>query len=363
MTRFFFCHLLLRRLPGAGADRRLQARLTFVDLPFEVAAHEQAARGRERFLRAIADIDPDVIVVGEAPLSGAMLETALYGVESGIPVVILDNAYNPDAVDAFLREVGTIADGCVLTGPSSHHQSRSPPHVCQVPPLVDADPGAARALVEGLGLRPDRLVTVLGSPRRRRWPPRAGRSSWSGAVEGLGPAARAIGTQPERVLFGLLALSRLAIVKHGFMQVTECLSLHTPSSPCTTRAPPGWTSCPRSAGGSRTPRRTPGVDEVTVAAATRFLTEPSPMHEVHDGRWDAAARACDFLEALPHTPRTVPQAADVTAPARTSARRTFCRLVRGKSAPGQTDQLWTRSWSWRTWFASLHQLAVAFRLL
>jgi len=308
--------------------RHAERTFTFIDIPFEVAAFEDAARGRRRFLQEITAIDPDIIVVGEAPLSGAMLETALCGVELGIPVAILDNAYNPAMVEAFLQQVGTIADGCVLTGPSSHHLPDSPPHVRQVPPLVDADPHAARALVEDLGLQPDRLVTVLGYDAKvqqvglalarslidvgaqmvfvsRDSDPRKAvleRVGGDGEV-----AARGIGIQEEHVLFGLLALSRLAIVKYGFMQVTECLSLHTPVVAVYHEGPTWLDFLPEVGRRFAYVTRRADADQTTVATAIRFFQQPSSqMQEVHDGRWDAKAQAADFLEALPHEPRTVP---------------------------------------------------------
>ena len=54
-----------------------QQTLTFVDIPFVVASFDEVQENRRRFLETIEAIAPDVVVIGEAPLAGSMLESTL----------------------------------------------------------------------------------------------------------------------------------------------------------------------------------------------------------------------------------------------------------------------------------------------
>src|SRR4029079_7623909 len=83
-------------------------------------------------------------------------------VELGIPLAVVDNAYNPALVQLFCELWQTMFDGIVLTGPRSFWQGEAPRHVLQIPPFIQPDAAAAKDLVtRELGLRGERLVTVL----------------------------------------------------------------------------------------------------------------------------------------------------------------------------------------------------------
>ncbi len=115
---------------------------------------------------------------------------------------------------------------------------------------------------------------------------------------------RVVGPPPERVLFGLLQLSRLAVVKCAYNQVVECLSLGTPViayyyvgdftlSYLTPECQAFAHSIP-----------SVEADEKTVSEARRLLNlRPSEITSVHDGEFGAVAKAATFLEALPRAPR------------------------------------------------------------
>ena len=113
---------------------RAEAQMQFVDIPFDEPNAEQADASHRAFREAVAALRPDVVVVGEAPLSGPLLEATLCAVELGVPLVLLDNAYQPGLVDLFCRVHGPVADGIILTGPSSFHSPDAPAYLAQVPP-------------------------------------------------------------------------------------------------------------------------------------------------------------------------------------------------------------------------------------
>jgi hypothetical protein len=95
------------------------------------------------------------------------------------------------------------------------------------------------------------------------------------------------------------------IGKLGFMQVSECLALGTPSLGIQYRGcfPLWFLSEPA----SRFVHGTPcvGRDDFPAAAAVRLLhTSPEEMSGVHDGHFGARLIAADFVERLPALPRT-----------------------------------------------------------
>lgn len=301
---------------------RAETLLQFVDLPLDDATGEDDRRAS---LDGIAALRPDAVVVGEAPLSGPLLEATWCAVELGIPLVVLDNAYQPALVDLFCQVQGPMVDGIILTGPSSFHAPDGPVYLAQVPPYIEASPlEAAELLNDQLGLTGRRLVTVLAYDRnveqlgasllskladpdleavfltpdldgcRRRL---AERSIAGGSWRVIAPA-------PERLLFGLLQLSRLAIGKCAFMQVTECLALHTPIIGFYFQGDFTLDYIPQVCRPFACSTAAHEADSATVAAARRLLElSGDDMAVVHNGELQATAKAAGFLEVLPRRPR------------------------------------------------------------
>jgi len=296
--------------------------LKFVDFEFRHPTPEAAIWNRRAFTSRIRAFRPDVVVIGEAPLEGFLLEATLSTVELGIPVAVVDNAYNPTLANLFWDLWQTMFDGIVLTGPRSFWHGEAPRHVLQIPPFIQPDAASARELVtRELGLRGERLVTVLAydlnvqalalSTLRGLEGPATEAifltheiEACRRQVEGLPPElrgrVRVLPPQADGLHFGLLQLSRLVVGKCAFMQVSECLSLHTPILGF---AFPGqfalrWVPavCRRF---SHSTTETAASAE-TLAAARRLIeVQPEAMRAVHDGTLGAAERAADFLESLP----------------------------------------------------------------
>jgi hypothetical protein len=295
-------------------------RLEFVDLFADLSMEGDSERRRAHTRRAVAARELDLVVVGEAPLAGTLLEGTLCAVELGIPVAVLDNAYNDGAADDFLRNHGGMVDAVVLTGPSCSRTTSVSERLLQVPPFVSTSPSAATSLLDSLAVRPDRLVSVLGydakverlgfsllerldSPETdflfisRR--PAAARRRAAELPPAMGARVRVVDLPPDPVLFGLIQSSRLAIVKYGFMQVTECLSLRTPVI-CAFHEGATWVDLlPRQCQRFVHVTREEQADAETIARAESFLSvDPAELESIHDGRFDATRTTADFLERV-----------------------------------------------------------------
>jgi hypothetical protein len=304
---------------------RAGQRMEFLDWPWERPIHEGAEHNRQQTLDVLRRAAPHLVLIGEAPLAGPLLEVTLAAAELGLPLVCLDNAYNPDAAEGFCRRHGSIYDGIVLTGPSSFHTRRPPAFLLQVPPYIESSPEEARAFVASLGLGGRRLMTVL---------------AYDVSVEALGasivaklglddvgavfitnrpdtcrqrlellpPAVQArvrvVEPLDDRRHFGVLQESRLAVGKCAFMQVSECLSLRTPIIGFYFHGDFHLDYIPAKSRPFTHMTADPAADDETIDRARHFLRMwPWKMRRVHDGRLGATDRTVAFLEQLPKVPR------------------------------------------------------------
>jgi len=304
---------------------RAKSQMRFIELTFRQAAYEGAEANRVSFLEQLRALQPDVVVIGEAPMAGPMLEMTLCAVETKIPVVVLDNAYHPAYLETFCEKHGAMVDGIVLSGPSAVHGVTKYRYVVHVPPYIDASVPEARALLGEIGVTAERFLLVLGyDPNVERLglslarqlddpnlatvvvspDPEAAQRRADALVGGTGGRIRAIAPTSDRVLFGLLQLARCAVTKCGYMQVAESLSVGTP---VVTLYYPGFfslTALPEVMQRFAHATTSPDADPAAVAAARRFLeTDPAALRSVHEGGLGAAAQAAEFLERLPRTPR------------------------------------------------------------
>lgn len=344
------------------ATRAAEARMTFVDVPFTVAGPDQIEENRRHFRAALRLGAPDCVVIGEAPLAGALLETTLTAVELGIPTVVIDNAYCGLQVEEFLDQFGSMVDAMVMMGPSCQHSNSHASHLCQLPPLGVSDPEGARILLEAEGAatggsHAGRLVVVLAYDAKVEALGRALAPHLSDADTTVFFVARdpegcrqrldeqgfsehdaiVVGQPPDAVLLGLLANAQLAVVKYGFMQVSECLCHQTPAIAMYHEGP-RWTEfLPPLSRRFLHVADEPEASIENVARAQDLLrTEPDAMAEVHDGRADGLTRAADFLETVPRLGRSG-FGADVDAlgfaPSRVKQALLRRAHSRGQSAP------------------------------
>jgi hypothetical protein len=345
-----------------------ERKLHFVEFPFLPAIGEGARHNRLSFLRELRALSPDAVLISDAPMAGTLLETTLCAVELEIPTVCLDNAYEASLVDAFCWRHGSLFDGMILSGPSALHGPSSYPALIQVPPFIEPALPEAQAFVrDTLGLTGQRLIVVLAYDQKVQ---RLGLSLLERLdrpeVEVLfvGPAdealnarlaempaalssrARVIATPEDGLLFGLFQLARCAVTKCGYMQVTECLSLHTPVVGVYYPGYYSFEHLPRALRQFTHAAIQPEADESTLAAARRFLEmDPDELNAVHTGRWGAAASAASFVENLPRSPRAGTQAE--TARLGWTASRLSAALRRLEPG-GQPEILFVRSAILRT---------------
>ncbi|HEX4966716.1 MAG TPA: glycosyltransferase [Thermoanaerobaculia bacterium] len=307
---------------GDALTRLLDSRVRYVEIPFTRPDLLGARQNRRVFRRALRQIRPDVVVVGEAPLAGTLLETTLAAIELGIPVAMLDNVYNPCVTGLAWRSFGGMMDAVILNGPNSFHlpEKETPRRMLQVSPYVEVWREEASRLLAELGLCGERLVVVLGYDSEvlsfglslmealsaQGFEALVVVSRWTGEEERLAKSRQAPGRvriihpPADPVLFGLVERARLAVVKYGYMQVTECMTLRTPavvvyrgSVPWLRQLPPGFepflhvvqpgAASREAVGGAH---RLLALDRSTMPAAG------------HAGCAGAAAMAVRFLEKL-----------------------------------------------------------------
>jgi hypothetical protein len=309
------------------AEKRLQ----FLELLPRILYQAPIKVRREWCRLVFRRLRPDIVVAGEAPLGGIILEPVLWAASVGVPVAILDNAYGPEFARRFVAAHGPIADAVILSGPSSFQMTEAPPFYCGVPPYLEGDCTEARELLgDHAGTSP--LITVLGYDRKaeqlaagllaelpgvRDRPPRAVFFSPDpqGCQERLaarGIAAPHVVVLPppgENLLFGMLAMADLVIGKCGFMQIAECLSLGTPFMGVHYLGCCPMYLIPENARrfvhavyGKGTGETQP--ENIDIEAAARLLrVAGTAIRQLHDGRFGARGMVADFLENLPRKPR------------------------------------------------------------
>jgi hypothetical protein len=306
-----------------AATTMAEGRIHFFDIRWEVLLSPSIALRRRFYRWAFRRLKPDLVVAGEVPLAGTLLESTLCAVGLRIPVVILDNAYSPELAELFVKSHGSIADGLVLTGPSLFHMHDPPPYYCAAPPFVEGSGGEADALLAQLGLRAKRLITVLGYERKAellaaamlpklgeceavflsRQPNEDG-ERLAALPEAIRKNVRVLGPPAEPVLFSLLRRSSLVIGKCGFMQVSECLALGTPFIGIQYRGCFSFSLLHRRARKFVHSTTSIEADRETTRVAQRFLkTSPREMASLHNNRFGGTALVADFIERLPRTPR------------------------------------------------------------
>jgi hypothetical protein len=325
----FFC--TGRELFHDSLTEKAERCMQFIDIPFFKPEYEGAEKNREIYLSTLSEIKPDIVVIGEAPMVGPLLETTLSAAELDIPIVCLDNAYQPYFVQMFWENHGPMFDGIILNGPSSLHWKDAPPQLLQVPPFLEASVEEAEDLLKDLfGQLPARPITVLAydlNVARMATSLFQELSDPSLSLVYIGsdiqkiqeiqeqlPAqirsqSRVIQPPSEPALFGLIKLSKFALTKCAYMQVTECLSLGTP---VIGYFYPGYfplSFLPDEIRRFVYATDKPGANQEMVAIAKKYLNvKPEELLSVHNGELNSLSKAADFLEDLPrlrHQEKTV----------------------------------------------------------
>lgn len=318
-------HVGSKSYPQELMEKRLNPataiHLQYFDAKDQEMELDQAGRNRNAFLEQFAAVQPDVVVLGGAPWSGVFLEAALCAVELGIPLAVQDNAYGPSLIRQICINIGPMIDGVILTGPSSFHLPQPPAHLWQVSPFVELGPESERGTaMKTLGLTGDRLITVFGAYDSKVVTVALGLAT---QLKGPGcemiflspqqPEAlkqqlatldtdvkmKIIPSLPESMKFDLLRISRLAIIKYGFKQMTEAMSLRTPVL-VVYHDGPHWLQYTPNDYHKFIYVTTDADTGPEVAAAARKLMDidKEEMALMHAGGFAAAEETAKFLEKL-----------------------------------------------------------------
>ena len=314
-------HCAGRHLFRDDLTTQAEQSMRFLDLSRRALLNPPPIDTRRRYYRRILRrLASDVVVIGEVPLAGSLLEIAQGAIGLGQRVVVLDNAYSPGIARNFLEAHGPFADGVVLTGLSTCHPPDPPPFYCAVPPYVADGPERDRALPKELAVNGRRMVVVLSYERKAEqlaisllpWVSASGCCTVfvSAEDEGVDDRLRALDPEMRRhvhvvrrpsegTLFALIRRASLMIGKCGFMQVSEALALGVPFIGVHYRG--CFSPDLLDARVSQFVHATHDVraDEETVSAAMRFLhSDRSVIGRLHDGQFGAARLTADFIEGL-----------------------------------------------------------------
>jgi hypothetical protein len=301
--------------------RQAESRIHFLDFGLKVVLCPSKKLMRRYYRMVFRKLQFDMVVLGESPLAGTLLETTICALSLGIRLVVLDNAYAAWLTRAFVILQGWLFDGIVLTGPSSLQMRKPPEYYCGAPPYIEGSSDEARTLLDQSGFQQMRLITVLGYEKKAQQlavgllpklvehncaavfltpDPQESRQRLASLPPEVKAKTLVLPPPSENLLFGLLQLSNLVIGKCGFMQVSECLALGTPFLAITYRGCfPVWFLPP----GVRQfvyPTTTVNVSRATMDASVRLLlTSADDLRNIHDGKFVGRAVVADFLERLP----------------------------------------------------------------
>lgn len=304
---------------------RAGAAMQFVDIPFKVLFCPSVEVRRRYYRKVFSRVAPELVVVGEVPLAGTLLDSTLCAAGLEVPVVVLDNAYNPELADAFHESHGPMLEGMILTGPSSFQMPNPPAYYCAASPFISGSGHDADALLCRLGFASQKLVTVLGYERKAEtlaaallearqavdWQavflspdPEESAHRFAYLPRTILERIRFIRPPEEAVLFSLLKRSTVIVGKCGFMQVSESLALGTPFIGIHYR---GCFSVEMLHGAARNfvySTRSVEAEAGTLEAFDRFLhLAPEEIRHLHRGGFDGLNQAAEFLESLPQRPR------------------------------------------------------------
>ncbi|UWZ86983.1 glycosyltransferase [Occallatibacter riparius] len=309
--------------PGRGELRdetvsAAQGRIRFIELPLRAYFHSSARYKRRCVRKAVRAFAPDVVVVGEVPMRGILLDAAVSAVELRIPTVILDNASKPSLAAKFLNDHGAIADGIALMGPSSFQMKDPPPHYCGIPPFIKrASEGVAQRLGDWWP-RSRRVITVLGYEQKAQELAIALMRAVPFVpcrvvvISNNIPATQArLETLPKRIrakfivtalpdeesLFEAMRRSNLVMGKMGFMQISESICLQVPFLGIYYRG-----CCPVWALPFHTLRYVGQTSstKATLSVCLRLIRllyiGKRVMQPVHSASFDGLVTVCEFLE-------------------------------------------------------------------
>ncbi len=312
-----------------------EARLHFLDLPSRIVYDVPVALRRAYCRLVLRRLKVDMVVAGEAPLAGLLVEASLWAVGAGVPLIILDNAYGPERARQFVEGHGPMADAVVLSGPSSFQMSSPPPFYCAAPPYIDGDEREAIRFLSRIDAARRPLITVLGYDRKAEelasgiLPALAKRREFKKTAltavflspdpeacqrrlietDRINYSLTVLRPPGDNLLFGLLKLSGLVIGKCGFMQISECLSLGSPFMGVHYLGCAPLFLLPKQAASFVHPvdlRDWPSAQTLnaTVENAVRLMqTSRRRIRSLHNGQFGAVRRIAEFLERLPLKPR------------------------------------------------------------
>jgi hypothetical protein len=315
-----------RELYHDALSREAESSIHFLDIPMDVLFSRSRKVKQSYYRTALQNLQLDLVVIGESPFAGSLLDSAICALTLGIRLVMLDNAFSRWLSRMFVILHGPIFDGIVLSGPSYLQMRRPPQYYCGVPPYIEGSAAEAEALLDRSRFRPQRLITVLGYEKKAQevtlallptliqygcaavfltLDPEEARHRLASLPPPVAANILILPPPSENLLFGLLQCSDLVIGKCGFMQVSECLALGTPFLGINYRGCFPLRILPKQVRRFVHATDTTQISQATVDAAVRLVQIPrDEIRGIREDKFGARAMVADFLEGLPATRRS-----------------------------------------------------------
>jgi glycosyltransferase involved in cell wall biosynthesis len=202
--------------------------------------HHITSDGIHPMLELFRKIRPDVVVLGEGPGNGKMLELSNAALQVGIPQICIENYYGPGQPQHYKKENPWLDRWLLLGLPLEATYGRIAPYAELVPPLLPVVNGSDTTdVVDMTILGYDPTVARLGIELLHKLPPHTrARLIYSDAIkkylvelrENTRDLALEFVEPPSEQQFRrYLATSRAVVCKSGFQQMVECLAAGTPA--------------------------------------------------------------------------------------------------------------------------------------
>lgn len=202
--------------------------------------HHITTEGDAAIHNLFGTIRPDVVVLGEGPGNGKMLELSHAALQAGIPQVCVENYYGPGQPQHYKKENPWLDRWLLLGLPLDATYGRIAPYAELVPPLLPVANGSGDTDIADVTiLGYDSTVARLGIELLHKLPPHtSARLIYSDALKKhlveFREATRDLAlnfVEPpsEQQLRRYLSTSRAVVCKSGFQQMVECLAAGTPA--------------------------------------------------------------------------------------------------------------------------------------
>ncbi len=184
-------------------------------------------------------LSPEIVILGEGPGSGKMLELSEHACKLGIPQICIENYYRKEQPVYFKKESPWLDQWLLIGIPFTHQFGRIADNAVIVPPLIPSPENVGSGnsgVITILGYDP--TVMSLGLKLASKLPGEIEiRLIYAAKLKSMLPGVkkrypflniRYITMPTEKELSRYISESSFVVGKSGFQQIVECIALGTP---------------------------------------------------------------------------------------------------------------------------------------